>query len=145
VSTMWRTVGQNPWLWEQCTLRITKKNICHFLSLMNLPIFSRLRAISICPDVLASTGNKETPSQVLKAIQSRRSIRRLYIGGNDLSMVEPGILAEALSSLEVVHTHCTKLTKIQIEFLLNSCQQEGRLRELNISGNDLTNIDQNLK
>jgi hypothetical protein len=93
VSTMWKTVGQNPWLWEQCTLRITKKNIGHFISLMNLPIFSRLRAISICPDVLASTCNKETPSQVLKAIQSSRSIRRLYIGGNDLSMVEPGTVA----------------------------------------------------
>ena len=60
-------------------------------------------------------------------------------------MVEPGILAGALRSLEVVHTHCTNLTKIQIEFLLNTCQQEGKLRELNISGNNLTKIDQNLK
>jgi hypothetical protein len=75
---------------------------------------------------MASTGNKETLSQVLQAIKSSRSIRMLYIGGNNLSMVEPGILAGALSRLEVVHTHCTNLTKIQIEFLLNTCQQEGK-------------------
>ena len=143
VSRMWRRVGQDPRLWEKFGLKITHKNIFNFYSILNSPSFSRIQAIEICPDVL-NTKNMFSPTEVLKTI-CRSSIKKLYIGGNDLSMVNPQGLATNLSTLEEVHVHCTNLTKTQIQMLLKCCEEKQEMRILNLSGNNLTGIDQNLK
>ena len=95
MSTMWKRVGQDPRLWKEFRLKITKKNIDHFQSAMDLPICSRIKSIEICPHVLDSPVNGETPSQLLKAIASS-PIRKLYIGENDLSMIQPQVPARTL-------------------------------------------------
>ena len=79
---------------------------------------------------------------VMKGITGNTGLRALEVLGTDLSMVEPQLLASALTTLERVNLSRTLLTQAQVEAVMEATKEDGsRLRELVMGGEELTTMD----
>ena len=67
---------------------------------------------------------------VLTAVSTSSTLRKLNLGNNNLSLVEPGLLARAVNSLEEVDIRHTLLTKEQVEAILSQSLVKTSLKTL---------------
>ena len=76
-----------------------------------------------------------------RIVQGKSSLKRLHISGNNLTFVDPNLLASAISQLEKVHIG-TCLTDQQAASLFSILQSNcSNLRTLHIFGTDLCPVD----
>ena len=67
---------------------------------------------------------------VLTAATTSSTLRKLNLGNNNLSLVEPGLLARAVNRLEEVDIRHTLLTKEQVEAILSHSLVQTSLKTL---------------
>jgi Leucine-rich repeat (LRR) protein len=65
-------------------------------------------------------------------------LRRLNLGGNDLSSVRPDLLAMVVASLEEVTISDASLTTQQVKAIFNAIRGDSRLTEIDICENDIS-------
>ena len=90
---------------------------------------------------------KLTPLQataILTGVSEESKMAELKISWNDLSEVDPGLLAKAVTNLEVLNVAYTKLTQQKGVAILTAVSEGSRLTTLNISGNNLLGVDPGL-
>ena len=67
---------------------------------------------------------------VLSAATTSSTLRKLNLGNNNLSLVEPGLLARAVNSLEEVDIRHTLITREQVEAILSQSLVQTSLKTL---------------
>ena len=78
---------------------------------------------------------------LLQAVESGKKLRKLRVTLTALSSVEPGLLARAASQVEEVGRRNTRLTRQQIEAVLDASNGEARLARLDLAANlSLTDV-----
>ena len=80
---------------------------------------------------------------VLNAATTSSTLRKLNLGNNNLSLVEPGLLARAVNRLEKVDIRHTLLTKEQVEAILSHSLVQTSLKTL-VMGRVSGTVEQDL-
>ena len=86
---------------------------------------------------LESSGlSSDQTGAIFSALQAPGSrLRSLELQHNDLSSVEPGLLARAVTRLEEVNFQNTEMTAEQVTATLTALSEDHRLRKLRLAGN----------
>ena len=98
-------------------------------------------------DTLNLTNTKLTQQQIASVITSASKgskLKKLNISENDLSGVDPGLLAKAVVNLETLDIGNTKLTQQQAAVIFSGVCEGSRLNVLNISENNLSEVEPEL-
>ena len=98
-------------------------------------------------DTLNLTNTKLTQQQIASVITSASKgskLKKLNISENDLSGVDPGLLAKAVVNLETLDIGNTKLTQQQAAVIFSGVCEGSRLNVLNISDNNLSEVEPEL-
>ena len=75
----------------------------------------------------------------------KSQMKKLCIHHNNMSTVPPGLLARAVNTLEEVGISNTEVTVKQLEaILIDVCNGQSSLKEVDIAGNNLTTLDPSL-
>jgi len=85
-----------------------------------------------------------TPQQVTAictAMTGNSQLKTLHLSFNNLSSVDAGILAQAVTQLEEVELCCTFLTLQQVTAICTSMTGNSQLKTLNLAANDLSSVD----
>merc|ERR1712240_378616 len=78
---------------------------------------------------------------ILTAVSEENVLSKLYIGFNNLSGVDPGLMAKAFTNLKKLNVNCSELTHRQIVTILTAfCKGN----TIHISMNDLSRVDPGL-
>ena len=72
--------------------------------------------------------------------QDNSRLRELNICRIDLSTVNPRLISNSIANLVSVHVGNTNLTVEQLEAIFQALENTPKLREFNISSNDLSNL-----
>merc|ERR1712059_61094 len=84
----------------------------------------------------------EQVNQILEAVNNdKTNLQSLDLSMNNLSEVNPDMLALAVSKLEVVTIHDTKLTPEQAKAIFIAIDKESKLKSLNVADNHLRSLD----
>ena len=78
---------------------------------------------------------------ILTAVSEENVVSKLYIGFNNLSGVDPGLLAKAFTNLKKLNVNGSQLTQQQIVTILTGCFKGSTIH---ISMNDLSRVDPGL-
>ena len=81
---------------------------------------------------------------ILSAVSEGSKLTKLIISSNNLSGVDPGLLAKAVTNLETLNIANTELTQQQAAAILSNVSEGTKLNELNIRSNDLSRVDSGL-
>ena len=98
-------------------------------------------------DTLNLKNTKLTQQQIASVITSASKgskLKKLNISENDLSGVDPGLLAKAVVNLETLDIGNTKLTQQQAAVIFSGVCEGSRLNVLNISDNNLSEVEPEL-
>ena len=98
-------------------------------------------------DTLNLTNTKLTQQQIASVITTASKgskLKKLNISENDLSGVDPGLLAKAVVNLETLDIGNTKLTQQQAAVIFSGVCEGSRLNVLNISDNNLSEVEPEL-
>jgi len=118
-------------------LNISYNNLSRLSVVLSARAVSRLATLDVSYTAL-------TPDQavtILTAVSEGYTLTKLYLGGNDLSLVEPVLLAHVVTKLESLDVRHTDLITKQVETVLGAICQGSRMRNLDISGNVLSGVD----
>jgi len=84
---------------------------------------------------------QEQAEAILTAVSEENVVSKLYIGFNNLSGVDPGLMAKAFTNLKKLNVKCSELTHRQIVTILTAfCKGT----TIHISMNDLSRVDPGL-
>ena len=78
---------------------------------------------------------------IIHAVSVSNKINELYIGENDLSEVDPGLLTKAVTKLVILDVVNTKLTQQQNEAILNTLNTGSKMEKLYIGYRDMSGVD----
>ena len=81
---------------------------------------------------------------ILAAITKDSQLKYLSISFNDLSSVEPGLLAAAVRNLETLDVMQGRLTRQQTESIIAAVSEDSQLKDLVLSSNDLSTVEPGL-
>ena len=96
---------------------------------------------------VALYNTKLTSQQVcalFRALQANTQMKSLNLGENDLSSVEPKLLARGISKLEMLDLYNTKLTAQQVSALFLVLATSTEMTSLECGGNDLSSVNPKL-
>ena len=77
---------------------------------------------------------------IIHAVSVSNKINELYIGENDLSEVDPGLLTKAVTKLVRLDVVNTKLTQQQNEAILNTLNTGSKMEKLYIGYRDMSGV-----
>jgi len=85
----------------------------------------------------------ELSTEQMTSILSRKDtkLEQLWLNGNDLSSVDPAVLARAVNRLEVADLRDTKLSTEQMTSILSHVQEDAKLKKLWLQGNKAEDIE----
>jgi len=78
---------------------------------------------------------------IITAVSESKKITELYIGENDLSIVDPGLLTKAVTKLVRLDLENTKLTQQQDEAILCTLNKGCKMEKLYIGYKDMPGVD----
>lgn len=85
---------------------------------------------------------KELAVGIFTALTEGGKLAKLYISGNNLSGIDPGLLVKTVNKLETLEMNDTKLTQEQTLRILTTVGEEGSMMtQLYISGHNLSGVD----
>ena len=104
-----------------------------------LKLFAKLASLSV-----ASTGLHETSTPLFKTIMEGGSnLSQLDISNNDLSHVDPCVLAMSINMLKIVRMENASLSKDQVKYIFCNMARSTALEDLNINKNDISHVEDN--
>ena len=129
-----------------------------------LDLCPRLRSVdlsytdlsTLAPSLLATTSKltslslsgtclrRHQATSLCSSLQQGSNLRSLQLSGNNLSLVEPELLACGLATLEEVAVYGCSLTTRQVNLLLGALLEDGGLRSLDLSCNNLSLVEPGL-
>jgi len=139
VSRKWRSIGEDPSLWKSFLFLVHSRD-----DLNNLSI-PRLRDIQ---EIYISRGNNWQHDDWEAIFQASIRLHGLKIIDGlhsfDLSSVEPGLFARAVTRLEDVNLCDTAITDDQKQALFEAMSQNCKIKKLDLSGNNLSSVEPGL-
>ena len=78
---------------------------------------------------------------IIHAVSVSNKIKKLYIGENNLSEVDPGLMTKAVTKLVILDATNTKLTHQQDEAILNTLNEGSKMGKLYIGYKDMSGVD----
>ena len=87
---------------------------------------------------------QQQAAAILTAVSEGSKMTELNICWNDMSGVDPGLLAKAFNNVETLDIGYTKLTPQQATAVITSASEGCKLTKLNIRGNNLSGVDPGL-
>ena len=87
---------------------------------------------------------QQQAAAILTAVSEGSKMTELNICWNDMSGVDPGLLAKAVNNVETLDIGNTKLTPQQTAAVLTSASEGSKLTKLNICGNNMSEVDPGL-
>ena len=133
VCRRWNQVGQVPSLWSWVSLTVDTTNLAH------LPGLLRGRLLGV-KEMRARVASEE----LLQLITSHPALRSLDISDTPLPTIDAHLLASSITSLTKLVIWETHLTTEQAEALLTSMTVNHQLKTLDMSYNDLSEVDPQL-
>ena len=79
--------------------------------------------------------------QIFKYAENESNLKDMKIGRNDLSAVEPGSMARAVSKMEECGLQSSKLTNQQAEDIFKHINEDCKLKNLHMAGVNLSSVD----
>jgi len=163
VCRRWREVGETPELWSSLPVTVNTRTLSlmpEILSswrlrdvrkfvirtsvseeeLSSILIRPGLRELVIAPDLLSS----REATLLFTTICGGSQLKILDVSYNVLTLVEPGLLARAVSKLEVLEVAWSELTAQQTEAILTAVSEDSKLTYLNLSANRLMSVEPRL-
>jgi len=131
VCRRWREAGESSNLWESASVHIHSKNILPVSHLMESGRLSRVRSVRV----------ERVSEGLIGVMLGHPALEEVNFCGSNLSNVLPGMLANLVERLEKVNLRKTKLTRRQLEVILNRLgENRTKLKGLNLEANDLSSI-----
>ena len=87
---------------------------------------------------------QEQAEAILTAVSEENVVSKLYIGFNNLSGVDPGLMAKAFTNLKKLNVNRSELTHRQIVTILTAVSEAKTVMELDIGFNNLSGVDEGL-
>ena len=82
---------------------------------------------------------------MVEAVTRHPRLRVVGVRGANLSSLKPGLLGRMVEKLEEMEMNSLQLTKQQLEAVMTALyESDSRLKKLDISNNDLSNVDASL-
>jgi len=97
-------------------------------------VVSRLEVV----DLSGTDITTEQIQELFQALAQNCRLKKLYMGDNNLSSVEPELLAKVVNRVEVVWLQWCHLTTKQLTSILRHLQEDSKLKELVLHGNKPT-------
>ena len=91
-------------------------------------------------DIGSTELTQQQASAILSGVNEGSKMIALNIGENNLSEVDPGLLAKAVTNLEILDVSRTELTQQQVAAILTAVTEGCRLTTLGINGNNLSRV-----
>jgi Leucine-rich repeat (LRR) protein len=131
VCRMWREAGESSKLWESASVHIHLKNVLPVSHLLESGRLSRVRSVRV----------ERVTEGLIGVMLGHPALEVVNFCGSNLSHILPGLLANLVERLERVNLRKTKLTRRQLEVILNRLgENRTKLKGLNLEGNDLSSI-----
>jgi len=139
VSKRWREVGEDPSLWTWCRIRVYSKDDIHNLSMRRL---KHIQEIQISANITNNYNTFGNWKAILLAVNKLHRLKKLDFSYNNLSSVEPELLARVVNKMEDVKLW--KLTNDQLQALFTAMCQNSQLKKLDLDGNNLSSVEPEL-
>ena len=155
VCRRWRELGEDPLLWCQLCLTVNERNMLRNLLssrrlqevrklIIKTPLTGKeLQSVMRHPglrELEISRCNAHGAKVVFSDLSENSQLKSLDISFNDLSSVEPGLLAVAIKRLETLNVQSGRLTTKQTESMFAAISEDSQLKSLNITSNDLYSV-----
>ena len=102
-----------------------------------MKLFAKLGSLNI-----ASTGLDKTSAPLFKTIMEGGSnLSKLDISNNDLSQIDPHVLAMSINMLKTVRMENVSLNKDQVKHIFCNMARSTNLEDLNISRNNISHFE----
>ena len=137
VCQLWRDVGEAPGLWQRLRIKVTRKNLSVMPSLLGASRMREVRWINISEEGAVS-------EELLKEVVKHRGLHKMTFSCNDLSSVDPSLLAKTVNNMEQVWMNDTNVNRNQVEDILVGLTGETKLKRLTILNADLSSVDPDL-
>ena len=148
VCTRWRYICSEPKLWKNFRLCINFKNVDMTSELLYFPRLKIMRSVKF----LSWFVSVRTSEYVIREISKHSGdIDELIIRGNGLvsgngliSDLNPFLLASCVNNMRSLVLSKTWLSKEQLGLIFFYMKKETNLKELDISENDLSSVDEDM-
>merc|ERR1719509_214255 len=128
---------------QNCQLKILDLS-CNNLSFVEPGLFakgmSRLVDVNLC----ASNLTNQQKQAFFAAMSKNCHLKRLDLSANNLSSVEPGLFARAMTRLEDVNLSYTDITDEQAQALFTALCRNSPLKALDLHKNNLSSVEPRL-
>ena len=135
VSRRWRSIGEDPSLWEMFRVMVRNIDQVNNLTIRRLQY---VREICVLTDQTWQAGWLALFHTVVNHLPRLQSLDLSY---NNLSSVEPRLFARTVNSLEEVKISLTYMTNVQAQELFTEMSQNTQLKKLDLSRNNLSSVD----
>ena len=122
VCRRWRDVGEAPWLWTSCKLKVTTDNVSQIPELLASRRWMALRCLSL----------REVSDDLLASVKSHPALQRLEMNYLDLCQADPWLLATTVAGRQTVDMRSCRLTRAQATAIFTAISEGGGLRSLEI-------------
>merc|ERR1712062_13195 len=131
VCSLWKNIGESPWLWKSSQLRVTTENLDEIPEVLDSRRWMSLRNIAL----------RDVSDEILSAITKHLSLKRLELNYVDLSETSEELLATAVVGKEEVDIRSCSLTSSQANTIFNKISRESPLLSLLLGPTKLSSID----
>ena len=119
-------------------LTIVNKSVSTVNSTLMAKAISKLEEVNLNYSFL----NSQQSQAIFSALNECTNLKILEIGGNDLSAIEPNLIAKSITKLKEVRLNYTSLTSQQAEAIFTAINGgESKLQKLDLGGNLLASVE----
>lgn len=134
VCRRWREMVETPALWSSFPLVVNSKNPSVIREILSCTRLQPVRKLIVKTRVLVYEIG-------FMSFMDLPELRELEILNNNMTSIEPGLIASAVKLLEKLNLRNTYLTTQQTEAILSSvCEEGSKLISLDFSNNCLTSV-----
>jgi len=132
VNKRWKEVGEVLWTWEM--LHLGRGDV----DMLGIARVGHVEDITILDD----DWEKDELEKVFQAVLDLPKLLDISVTGINLTSVESELLVNLVTSIEYVNISCSEFTDIQLNYLFEAIDETVKLKNLTISGVNLSKVDQ---
>ena len=99
-----------------------------------------MEVVNLSNMMVTSNENEAVFSKIFKPICEESKLKKLDVSNNDLSSVEPGLMAKLVQNLEYIDLITTGLTNQQTDSIFRAINETSKLKFLSIRNNNLSSV-----